>query len=58
MSKTYWIVIDDGGFQRIEQGEDLDDLYNTCDYFIQAAVKIDGRALKELKEQENEVERL
>lgn len=54
MSKTYWLVIDDDGFQRIEQGEDLDDLYNTCDYFIQMAVKLDMRALKELKEQENE----
>lgn len=45
MDRKYWIVIDDDGFQHVEYADDLDELYDTCIYFIQTAIKLDSRTV-------------
>lgn len=40
--KYWWILIDENGVQHLEYADDLDELYNTCDYSVQEAIKLDS----------------
>jgi len=51
--KYWWILVDEDGFQHVEYADDLDELYSTCDYFIQAAIKLDSYTVETLREEQN-----
>lgn len=51
--KYWWIVIDEDGFQHVEYANDLDELYNTCDYFIQNAIKLDSYTVETIIDGQN-----
>lgn len=48
--KYWWILIDEYGVQHLEYADDLDELYRTCDYFIQDAIKLDSYVVETLIE--------
>lgn len=48
MDRKYWILVDEDGFQHVESADDMDELYDICDYFIQTAIKLDSHTIETL----------